>query len=449
MGTFTSMPRRAPSSWRTSPRPALDAASAATAASSSTTTRTACVMAASRAAPSGAACAATTASMINLPTYAIAGGSAAAATVNVASATTPSGAECQTSPSARSECRALAATRADQRTRGGATVVGGTDITEAAYQPAGPVGRSRARTFTERPPAGSFARHEVPMTTAAKNSNINANVKEDLAPVRWGVLGAGNFARKVSLPGMMRGPLTQVVAIASRDLGKAEEAAQALGIARAYGSYEELLADPEIDVIYNPLPNHMHVEWSARAARAGKHVLCEKPIALDAREAETLIAVQRETGNRICEAFMVRYHPQWRQAKAWIEAGRIGDLISVQTAFSYFNRDATNIRNRKDVGGGALYDIGCYAVNTSRYLFGREPLRAVALIERDPDFGTDRLISGLLDYGRAHLTFTCSTQAVPYQRVNAFGTRGRIEIEIPFNAPANRPAGSSSMTAQP
>ena len=258
-------------------------------------------------------------------------------------------------------------------------------------------------------------------------------------PVRWGVLGASRFAHNVSLPGMVRGPLTQVVALASRDLGKAQAAAQRLGIARAYGSYEELLADPDIDVIYNPLPNHLHVEWSARAARAGKHVLCEKPVALDARQAETLLAAQRESGKRVAEAFMVRYHPQWRQARDWIAEGRIGDLVAVQTAFSYFNRDAGNIRNRKDVGGGALYDIGCYAVNTSRYLFGREPSRAVALIERDPDFGTDRLVSGMLDYGAAHMTFTCATQAVPYQRVNAFGTKGRIEIEIPFNAPATAP----------
>jgi predicted dehydrogenase len=275
------------------------------------------------------------------------------------------------------------------------------------------------------------------MSTAGSKSDETAN--ETLAPVRWGVLGASNFARKVSLPGMMRGPLTHVVALASRDAAKAQAAAQSLPIAKAYGSYEELLADPDIDIIYNPLPNHMHAEWTARAARAGKHVLCEKPIALNAREAEMLVTVQRETGKLISEAFMVRHHPQWRHAKAWIEGGRIGDLVGVQTLFSYFNRDAANIRNRKEVGGGALYDIGCYAVNTSRYLFGREPLRAVALIERDPDFGTDRLTSGLIDFGGAHLTFMCSTQAVPYQRVNAFGTKGRIEIEIPFNAPATAP----------
>lgn len=262
---------------------------------------------------------------------------------------------------------------------------------------------------------------------------------DELTPVRWGVLGASNFALAVSLHGMKRGPLTKLAALASRDLAKARAAARALAIPRAYGSYEELLADPDIEAVYNPLPNHMHVEWTARAARAGKHVLCEKPIALSASDAEALIAVQRETGRLVGEAFMIRYHPQWRQAREWVRSGRIGELSSVQIAFSYFNRDATNIRNRKDAGGGALYDIGCYAVNASRYLFGREPVRATALIERDAEFGTDRLSSGLVDYGGAHLTFTCSTQAVAYQRVNAFGTRGRIEIEIPFNAPDDRP----------
>jgi predicted dehydrogenase len=270
-------------------------------------------------------------------------------------------------------------------------------------------------------------------------TKTTADAAGTLTPVRWGVLGASRFALNVSLPGMKKGALTELRALASRDLVKARAGAEALGIPKAYGSYDELLADPDIEAVYNPLPNHLHVEWTVRAARAGKHVLCEKPIALDAQEAQTLLAVQRETGMIISEAFMVRSHPQWHQAKAWVEGGRIGDLVAVQTAFSYFNRDATNIRNRKDVGGGALYDIGCYAVNTSRYLFGREPRRAVALIERDPEFGTDRLISGMLDYGGAHLTFYCSTQAVPYQRVNAFGTKGRIEIEIPFNAPANQP----------
>jgi predicted dehydrogenase len=263
---------------------------------------------------------------------------------------------------------------------------------------------------------------------------------ESAVPVRWGVLGASRFALNTSLPGMKKGTLTDLRAIASRDLGKARAAANSLGIPGAYGSYEALLDDPELEVIYIPLPNHLHVEWSARAARAGKHVLCEKPIALNAKDAETLASVQRETGKMIAEAFMVRNHPQWHRAKAWVEQGRIGELVSMQAAFSYFNRDAGNIRNKKDLGGGALYDIGCYAVNTSRYLFGREPKRALAACERDPEFGTDRLTSGMLDFGGAHLTFLCSTQAVPFQRVNVFGTKARIEIDIPFNAPPNRPS---------
>ncbi|MEY2937060.1 MAG: Glucose--fructose oxidoreductase precursor [Pseudomonadota bacterium] len=263
---------------------------------------------------------------------------------------------------------------------------------------------------------------------------------ETILPVRWGVLGASRFALNTSLPGMKKGNLTALHAIASRDLGKARAAADSLGIPRAYGSYEELLDDPELDVIYIPLPNHLHVEWSARAARAGKHVLCEKPIALSAAEAELLVSVQRETGKLIAEAFMVRHHPQWHQARAWVDEGRIGELVSMQGAFSYFNRDAGNIRNQRDIGGGALYDIGCYAVNTSRYLFGREPRRALAVCERDPELGIDRLTSGILDFGGAHLTFFCSTQCVPFQRVNVFGTKGRIELEIPFNAPANRPS---------
>ncbi|KYF60027.1 NAD-binding protein [Sorangium cellulosum] len=273
------------------------------------------------------------------------------------------------------------------------------------------------------------------MSTSAQGPEFD----EQLTPVRWGVLGASNFALTVSLPGMKRGPLTQLAALASRDIGKATAAARSLGIPRAYGSYDELLDDPEIDAIYNPLPNHLHVKWTARAARAGKHVLCEKPIALSAEDAEALVDVQRETGKLIAEAFMIRNHPQWQQVRDWVRRGKIGELVSVQAAFSYYNRDAANIRNKKAVGGGALYDIGCYAVNTSRFLFGREPVRAMALVDHDPEFGTDRLTSGLLDYGGAHLTFTCSTQAVPYQRVNAFGTKGRIELEIPFNAPADQP----------
>lgn len=258
--------------------------------------------------------------------------------------------------------------------------------------------------------------------------------------VRWGVLGVANIAVKQVIPAMQQGRWSEVTAIASRDLAKASQAAQSLGIPKAYGSYEELLADDEIEAIYNPLPNHLHVPWTIKAAEAGKHVLCEKPIALDSREAETLIVVRDRTGVKIQEAFMVLTHPQWLGVRELIQSETIGALRSVSGFFSYFNRDPTNIRNQAGIGGGALMDIGCYPITLSRFLFGAEPHRVLGLIERDPDTGIDRLTSGILDFGSGQSTFTCSTQLVPHQRMQCFGTDGQIEIEIPFNAPVDRPA---------
>jgi predicted dehydrogenase len=258
--------------------------------------------------------------------------------------------------------------------------------------------------------------------------------------VRWGVLGVANIAVKHVIPAMQQGEWSEVVAIGSRDIEKARRAAGALAISKAYGSYEELLADDEIEAIYNPLPNHLHVPWTIKAAEAGKHVLCEKPIALDAREAETLLAVRDRTGVKIQEAFMVRTHPQWLGVRDLIKSGRIGELRSVTGIFSYFNRDANNVRNNQEIGGGGLMDIGCYPISMSRFVFAAEPRRLLGLIERDPEFGTDRLTSAMLEFADGQASFTCSTQLVPYQRVQIFGTRGRIEIEIPFNAPPNRPA---------
>jgi predicted dehydrogenase len=257
--------------------------------------------------------------------------------------------------------------------------------------------------------------------------------------VRWGVLGVANIAVRKVIPAMQRGELSQVFAIASRNREKAQEAAAALGIDRAYGSYDELLADPEVEAIYNPLPNHLHVPWSARAAEAGKHVLCEKPIALNAAEARTLIDVRDRTGVRIGEAFMVRTHPQWLRAREVARSGEIGELRAFMCEFSYFNRDPANVRNVLEWGGGGLYDIGCYPINTSRFIFGEEPRRAIGLIDRDPELKVDRLTSAILDYPSGQAIFTCSMQLVPYQRVHIFGTKGRIEIEIPFNAPPDRP----------
>jgi predicted dehydrogenase len=257
--------------------------------------------------------------------------------------------------------------------------------------------------------------------------------------VRWGVLGVARIATEKVIPAMQRGRWSEVVAIASREKPRAEAAAARLGIPRAFGSYEELLADPGIDAIYNPLPNHLHVPWTVRAAERGKHVLCEKPIALSADEARQLVAVRDRTGVKIQEAFMVRTHPQWQKARALVREGRIGDARAMIGAFSYFNDDPGNIRNVPELGGGGLLDIGCYLINTSRFVFGREPRRAMGLIERDPALGVDRLASMMLDFDGAHLVGTCGTQMVPYQRVHILGTRGRIEIEIPFNAPRDRP----------
>jgi predicted dehydrogenase len=258
--------------------------------------------------------------------------------------------------------------------------------------------------------------------------------------IRWGVLGAARIARTKVIPAMQRSQECEVIALASRSLENARTAAAALAIPRAYGSYEALLADPDVDAVYNPLPNHLHVPWSIRAAEAGKHVLCEKPIALDADQARTLVAARDRTGVLIQEAFMVRTHPQWRAVREEVRGGRLGELRALEMVFSYFNRDPANVRNVAGIGGGALMDIGCYPVVLSRFLFGEEPRRVIATLDRDPEFGTDRLTSALLEFSGGHSVFTCSTQLVPFQRMQVLGTRGRIEVEIPVNTPPDRPA---------
>ena len=258
--------------------------------------------------------------------------------------------------------------------------------------------------------------------------------------VRWGVLGAAKIAVEKVIPAMRRGEWSEVAAVASRDSDRARRVAEALGIARAYGSYEELLADPHIEAVYNPLPNHLHVPWSIAAAEAGKHVLCEKPAAMDAEEARKLLEARDRAGVKIQEAFMVRTHPQWLGTREVINSGRVGELRSVTCFFSYYNRDAANIRNQVAMGGGALMDIGCYPINLSRFVYGAEPRRVFGHVARDPDWGTDRLTSAVLDFGAGTATFTCSTQLAPYQRMQFFATRGSVEVEIPFNAPNDRPA---------
>ncbi|HKR13942.1 MAG TPA: Gfo/Idh/MocA family oxidoreductase [Pyrinomonadaceae bacterium] len=257
--------------------------------------------------------------------------------------------------------------------------------------------------------------------------------------VRWGILSTANIALKKVAPAMQRSSWCEIVAIASRDLTRAKEAAGALNIPNAYGSYEELLADETVEAVYNPLPNHLHVPWTIKAAAAGKHVLCEKPIALDAAEARTLVVARDRTGVRIQEAFMVKTHPQWLETRKLIQSGRIGTLRSITGSFSYFNSDPANIRNQLDLGGGALMDIGCYPITISRFMFDAEPRRVLGLIERDPVSGTDTLTTGVLDFPNGHATFTCSTRLAPYQRMIFFGAEGRIEVLIPFNAPNDTP----------
>ena len=253
-------------------------------------------------------------------------------------------------------------------------------------------------------------------------------------PVRWGVISTARIGWEKVIPGMLKSKDIEVRAIASRAPATAKRWAKKLGIPVAYGSYEDLLNDPEIEVIYNPLPNHLHVPLTLEAAKKGKHVLCEKPIALDAKEAAKLRTAPKDI--IIAEAFMVRQHPQWLKAREIAQSGRLGTLRAIQCFFSYHLLDPKNVRNIAEIGGGALYDIGCYPIVTSRFIFGAEPVRVMGIIDRDPEFKTDRTTSAILDFGEGRqLTFTVSTQSVPYQRVNIFGDKGRLEVEIPFNAP--------------
>lgn len=253
-----------------------------------------------------------------------------------------------------------------------------------------------------------------------------------MEPVRFGIIGTAKIALQRVIPAMQRSGLTSIQAIASRDSERARAVADRFGIARSYGSYAELLADSEIEAVYNPLPNHLHVPVSIEAAKAKKHVLCEKPIALDAEEAETLITARDQAGVVIAEAFMIRHHPQWQKARELVRQGRIGDLRVVQGTFSYMNVDPANVRNQAAIGGGGLYDIGCYPIVAARFLFDQEPVRAFALLERDPAFHTDRLCSAVLHFPAGQAQFVCSTQLVPQQRLQILGTGGRIEMDLPF-----------------
>ncbi|MDR9415485.1 MAG: Gfo/Idh/MocA family oxidoreductase [Gracilimonas sp.] len=259
-----------------------------------------------------------------------------------------------------------------------------------------------------------------------------------LKKVRWGVLSTAKIGTKLVIPAMQHGEYSAVVAISSRNKEKAKREASKLGIPSNYGSYEELLADDEIDAIYNPLPNHLHVPLTIKALQAGKHVLCEKPIALNTEEAiELLEKASKYPHLKVMEAFMYRFHPQWDIVRSWIKEGIIGEIRTIQSVFTYFNNDPDNIRNKPGMGGGGLMDIGCYCISASRYIFGEEPIDVIGDVEIDPDFGTDRLASGILKFPSGSASFVCSTQASPEQHLKVFGTEGIIEMDIPFNPEEN------------
>jgi len=259
--------------------------------------------------------------------------------------------------------------------------------------------------------------------------------------VRWGILSTANIGIEKVIPAMQQGEHCEIVALASRNLETALEKTRQLAIPKAYGSYEELLADSQVEAIYNPLPNNLHLEWSIKALEAGKHVLCEKPLTMSAIQAQELLDTARKYPQlKIMEAFMYRFHPQWQRARQLVSSGKLGSLRTIQSFFSYYLEDPHNIRNLPEAGGGGLMDIGCYNISLSRFIFEAEPQRVMGMVEYDARFKTDRLASGILDFGNGNsATFTCSTQLANYQRVNIFGTKGRIEIEIPFNAPNDQP----------
>ncbi|WP_209328902.1 Gfo/Idh/MocA family protein [Lunatimonas salinarum] len=257
--------------------------------------------------------------------------------------------------------------------------------------------------------------------------------------IRWGVLGAAKIAREKVIPAMQGKEHYEVTAIASRSYEKAKATAESLGILKYYGSYEALINDPDIDVIYNPLPNDLHIPYTLKCIEAGKHVLCEKPLALNTEDVQLLMRARDKAGVKVGEAFMVASNPQWKKAREIIASGQLGTLRAVQGFFSYFNRQKDNIRNIPENGGGGVWDIGCYPVFTSRFALGEEPQRLAALLDFDPDFGTDRVGSVILQYPSVQMTFSISTQLMPYQRMMFYGEKKALEVRIPFNAPVDQP----------
>ncbi len=257
----------------------------------------------------------------------------------------------------------------------------------------------------------------------------------DKRKIKWGVLSTAKIGVNNVIPSMQKSQLCEIVAISSRNRKKAESVAEDLGIHKSYGSYEDLLADPEIEAIYNPLPNHLHVPWTIKAMEAGKHVLCEKPISITAEEAQSLLDVSRKYPHlKVMEAFMYRFHPQWEKVKEIIKSGEIGDIRFINSVFTFFNIDPDNVRNKADIGGGGILDIGCYCINLSRFLFEGEPVNVQSFVDYDPEFNVDRLASGILEFENGTANFMCSTQLDHRQSAIIYGTKGHIELNIPFNS---------------
>ncbi len=261
-----------------------------------------------------------------------------------------------------------------------------------------------------------------------------------MEPVRWGVIGAtANICTRRVIAAMQGCEHATIVALASRDEAAAQALAGQYGVPKAYGTYEALIADPEVEAVYNPLPNHLHLPWSTKAAEAGKHVLCEKPLGLSAAEVESFIEVRDRTGMQIQESFMIRSHPQWLRARELVREGRIGEMRAIQGTFCHALTDPDNIRNKAEMGGGGLYDTGCYPITTSRFMFDDEPTRVIALVDRDPGFKVDRLVSAVLDFPAGQASFVCSQQLALVERMVVLGTAGRIELRMPFDAPHETP----------
>ena len=253
--------------------------------------------------------------------------------------------------------------------------------------------------------------------------------------VRWGVMGSAKIALKKVIPSMSYCKYAVVEAIASRNEELAISAAEDLEIPKAYGSYEDLLNDKDIDAIYIPLPNHLHLEWTMKCIEAGKHVLCEKPFVLNHKDVSKLIQLRNRSKLKIGEAFMVRSHPRWTAIKEIIDKGVIGEMNLIRGFFSYYNDDAQNIRNQYSEGGGGIWDIGCYPVQISRYLFGKNPKRVSASLIYDSKYKVDILGSVILEFENGLCSFSVGTQLARYQSVQIFGRNKWIDVEMPFNPP--------------